>query len=203
MNEDALTAAIAKVISSRLDLKVNPQTTAAMSDEAVIDLVCDGNSEAFGVLVKRYEDFVFTLIRGIMPSDDTAKDITQEVFLRAYRAVRRFEKRSSFKTWLYRIAYNTSMSHLKRIEKSSAVYDGSPEIPANHPNQPLRMTLQKLIGMLKPELKAVVIFHYYDDLKYEEIAQVINCPVGTVKIRLFRAKHDLKELWEKYAIQLP
>lgn len=124
--------------------------------------------------------------------------------MRAYRGIRRFEKRSSFKTWLYRIAYNTSMSHLKRLEKMAECDDNIIGETADYSSgQALRMTLKKLIEQLKPELKAVVIFHYFDDLKYEEIAEIMGCPVGTIKIRLFRAKHDLKELWERYAVQLP
>lgn len=176
----------------------------ALSDEEIIGHVCDGDSEAFGLLVRRHEDFVFTLARGIVLSDDAARDIAQEVFLRAYRAIRRFEKRSSFKTWLYRIAYNTSMSHLKRLEKTTELDEGATDKQAaDSEAQPLRLALRKLIEMLKPELKAVVIFHYFDDLKYEEIAEIMNCPLGTVKVRLFRAKHDLQILWERYAVRLP
>ena len=202
MRDDALAAALAK--TAQPSARVVSKAVDTLSDEEIIGVVCDGDTEAFSVLIKRHEDFVFTLARGIVFSDDAAKDIAQEVFLRAYRGIRRFEKRSSFKTWLYRIAYNTSMSHLKRLEKMAECDDNIIGETADYSSgQALRMTLKKLIEQLKPELKAVVIFHYFDDLKYEEIAEIMGCPVGTIKIRLFRAKHDLKELWERYAVQLP
>lgn len=172
------------------------------AEEKLIEQVCDGDIEAFSILVRRYEDFVFTLARGMVCSDDEAADISQEVFLRAYHYLRRFERRSSFKTWLYRIAYNVSVSHLsKRREAVESSSESEPEpISVTGGSVALTLTLEKLISMLKPDLRAVVIFHYYQDLKYEEIAEILGCPVGTVKVRLYRAKADLKKLWEKYAI---
>jgi RNA polymerase sigma factor (sigma-70 family) len=66
--------------------------------------------------------------------------------------------------------------------------------------QSLKLTLHALIARLKPELRSVVLFHYYDDLKYDEIAEIIECPIGTVKIRLYRARHELRKLWKLYAV---
>ncbi|OGC89518.1 MAG: hypothetical protein A2W25_16615 [candidate division Zixibacteria bacterium RBG_16_53_22] len=172
-----------------------------LSDEDIIARVGDGDIEAFGILVKKYENFIYTLIRGMVLSEDSAKDISQEAFLRAYRALRRFEKKSSFKTWLYRIAHNTALNYIKRNKIPSAAQEIEPDAPLDSgENIPLRMTIRRLIDRLKPEHKVIIMLHYFDDLKYEEIAQVLNCPVGTVKIRLFRAKHELKTLWEKYAV---
>jgi len=171
-------------------------------DHEVLSAVREGDTEAFGKLVYRYESFVYTLVLGIVRSDEAAKDIAQETFLRAYRGIRRFELRSSFKTWLYRIAHNTSMSHLKREGLNGICDERKDEEPAidSAGNHYLRLTLEKLIGKLKPEHRSVIIFHYYDDLKYEEIAEILDCPIGTVKIRLYRAKHELKKLWAKYAV---
>jgi len=172
-----------------------------LSDEDIITRVGEGDIEAFGILVKRYENFVYTLIRGIVSSEDSAKDISQEAFLRAYRALRRFEKKSSFKTWLYRIAYNTALNHLKRNKIPDEALDIEPAAPDDcNENIPLRMAIRKLVDRLKPEHKVIIILHYFDDLKYEEIAEVLSCPIGTVKIRLFRAKQELKMLWEKHVV---
>jgi RNA polymerase sigma-70 factor (ECF subfamily) len=171
-------------------------------DDQVIRSVRNGDSEAFGNLVRKYEDFVFTLIRGLAESEDDARDITQETFLRAYRGIRRFQFKSTFKTWLYRIAYNTAMSHLARgrshrlsIQETEPILWDDPQV-----RHSLRLTVEKLIGRLKPDLKAVIILYYYDDLKYEQIAEIMDCPVNTVKIRLYRAKYELGRLWEKYAV---
>jgi RNA polymerase sigma-70 factor, ECF subfamily len=200
MSEDALVSKLTSAISGELESTIVAVVPDRDNDAAIIDSVCNGDSEAFGLLVRRYEDFVFTLVRGLANSDEAAEDVTQEIFLRAYRAIRRFEKKASFKTWLYRIAYNTSMSYLAR-KKQKQETEISDTIPAaDGTDFGLKQSMLKLVNYLKPELKAVVIFHYYDDMKYDEIAEVLNCPVGTVKIRLYRAKHELKKLWDKYAI---
>lgn len=171
-------------------------------DFEIIAAVRDGDVDAFGKLVRRYEDFVFTLIRSLVGPDAQAEDIAQEAFLRAYKGIRRFELRSSFKTWLYRIAYNTTMSHIQREKRSvdrDSVDPGTRAVEA-YGSQSLRTTMERLIGKLRPEHKAVIMLHYYDDLKYEEIAEILDCPLGTVKVRIYRAKHELKKLWTKYAV---
>ncbi|MEE9554101.1 MAG: RNA polymerase sigma factor [candidate division Zixibacteria bacterium] len=169
-------------------------------DDKILLAIREGETEAFGKLVNRYEDFVFTLVRGLVRSEEMTEDIAQETFLRAYRGIRRFELRSSFKTWLYRIAHNTAMSHLKRGMKDIGTVEAYEPSTIATIDHSLKLTLEKLIGRLKPDLRTVILFHYYDDLKYEEIAEVLECPVGTVKIRLYRAKHELKKLWTKYAV---
>jgi RNA polymerase sigma-70 factor (ECF subfamily) len=171
-------------------------------DDYVIRSVRKGDSEAFGVLVKRYEDFVFALIRGLVGSEEDARDIAQETFLRAYRGIRRFQFRSTFKTWLYRIAYNTAMAHLGRCRnRGLSIRDVEPVLTEDpQGGHSLRLTVEKLVTRLKPDLKAVIIFHYYDDLKYEQIAEIMDCPLNTVKIRLYRAKYELRRLWQKHAV---
>jgi RNA polymerase sigma-70 factor (ECF subfamily) len=171
-----------------------------LTDEEVIARVMDGDIEAFGILVKKYENFVFTLARGLVLADEPARDIAQEAFLRAYRALRRFEKKSSFKTWLYRIAYNTALNYIKKYKDVCVPAAAEPVAFDYSEDIPLRITLRKLIDRLRPEHRAIIMLHYYDDLKYEEIADVLGCPVGTVKIRLFRARNELKLLWGKYAV---
>jgi RNA polymerase sigma factor (sigma-70 family) len=174
------------------------------ADGEIIDMVLAGDTVMFGVLVKRYEDFVFAFARGMLLSDEQAEDVSQEVFIRAYRSLKGFERKSSFKTWLYRIAYNTSMSFLKRnVNYSDSINDLEAEISRKDSTPPsTRYLLRKIIDKLNPELRAVIIYHYFDDLKYEEIAEVTGCPIGTVKVRLFRAKHELKKLLEKYALYM-
>lgn len=182
----------------------SPRAIRDVSEEDIIELVRNGDTEAFGGLVRRYEDFIFTMALGIVKSKEEANDIAQETFLRAYRGIRRFQLRSSFKTWVYRIAYNTAMSHLRKKEREITGEELDRVEPPDKRSEGhyLRITLKKLTGMLKPELRAVVLMHYYDDLKYEEIAEVLECPLGTVKIRLYRAKHELKKLWDKYAVRV-
>jgi RNA polymerase sigma-70 factor, ECF subfamily len=204
MSDQVYVSSLAKTLLGRAPVVKAKAPDITLADEDIIDLVAAGDTQAFGLLVRRYEDFVFTLIRGLVISEEQAKDISQEVFLRAYRALRRFEKKSSFKTWLYRIAYNTSMSHLKRTHdnlKSIEDLYSENEQKSFAPHA-AKYLLRRLIDKLSPELKAVIIFHYYDNLKYEEIAEILDCPLGTVKVRLFRAKHELKKLWENNAIFL-
>jgi RNA polymerase sigma-70 factor (ECF subfamily) len=75
-------------------------------------------------------------------------------------------------------------------------------IDNSYERQTAKLTLEKIIAELKPEYRAVIILFYYEDLKYEEIAEALDCPIGTVKIRLYRAKYELKKLWSRYEIQL-
>lgn len=202
MRYQAVTSAIAGSWDGELRPKRARESAAEVDDSQIIRAVRDGNSEAFGKLVKKYEDFVFTLIHGLVQSEEAAKDITQETFLRAYRGIRRFRFGASFKTWLYRIAFNATMSHLRRNSYATASDMGAVEYPVTDQryDHALHLTMEKLIGLLKPSLRAAIIFHYYDDLKYDEISKIMNCPVGTVKIRLYRAKYELRKLWSKYAV---
>lgn len=204
MKQNSATSAISNIISQKRLKIAEKRAEFTDPDISVILEIREGNCEAFGTLVNRYEDFVYTLIFGLVKSAEEARDITQEVFLRAYRSIRRFEQRSSFKTWLYRIAYNTAMAHLAREKKltereGNAAFD---PVDDSYKRHNTRIILEKIIAKLKPEYRAVIILHYYEDLKYEEIAETLDCPVGTVKIRLYRAKYELKQLWSKYAIQL-
>ena len=192
---------LGQIAQSKLNLKPT-ESVFYDSDDVLIRAICDGDTKKFEELVFRYQDFVFTLVSNIVKSKESAQDVVQEVFLRVYKSIRRFERRSAFKTWLYRVAYNTALAHLKR-EKPTEEFDirkAETTADKTSKNHTLRLTLDKLISKLKPELKAVIIFHYYDDLKYEEIAEVLDCPLGTVKIRLYRAKFELKKLWEQYAV---
>ncbi len=204
MEYKATTAAITGLINLKTLQKGGKRADLSNPDDLVIHEIRNGNYEAFGKLVRRYENFAYTLIRGLVGNDEAARDITQEVFLRAYRSIRRFERRSSFKTWLYRISYNTALAHISREKKMAEREDNAApdRIDNSYKNQSVRITLDRIIGELKPEYRAVIILYYYEDLKYEEIAETLDCPVGTVKIRLYRAKYELKQLWSKYAIQL-
>lgn len=193
---------IAAVAGTARKTRAPARWKAEHDDDQVIRSVRNGDSEAFGDLVRRYEDFVFTLIHGLAGSEDDARDITQETFLRAYRGIRQFQFKSTFKTWLYRIAYNTAMSHLGRDRNHWLPTQGVEPIPTDDPQgrHSLRLTVENLVARLKPDLKAVIILYYYDDLKYEQIADIMECPVNTVKIRLYRAKYELGRLWRKYAV---
>lgn len=204
MKQQAITSVFTGVISQIRRKSASREARFFEPDDKVISAIRDGDYQAFGELTRRYENFIYTLISGIVRSPETARDLSQEVFLRAYKSIRRFEQRSSFKTWLYRIAYNTSMAHLSR-EKKNAEREAKSideQVDNSYKTNNIRIYLEKIIGMLKPEYRAVILLYYYDDLKYDEIAETLNCPIGTVKIRLHRAKYELKQLWSKYAIQL-
>jgi len=200
MNQ-SITTALADSIAKRLFGRAPASLTEPIDDNMVLEKVREGESEAFGILVSKYERYVFTIVKWIVESDDLAADVSQEVFLRAYRGIRRFEQRANFKTWLYKIAYNTALNSIKiknqqrgdylNFQRESAIcYSIDPA---------LRMTLDKLIKALRPEYRTVIVLHYYGDMKYEEIAEIMGCPVNTVKIWLFQGKRKLRELWDRHA----
>jgi RNA polymerase sigma-70 factor (ECF subfamily) len=204
MEREIASSVLPRLVNLRLPKTAEKKAGFVDPDDIIIEAIKDGNPEAFGTLVRRYEDFVYTLIIGIVRSPETAKDVAQEVFLRVYKSIRRFERRSNFKTWLYRVAYNTALACLAREKRMAASENatGFSEVDNSYRNKSEKITLEKIIGMLKPDYRAVIILYYYENLKYEEISEVLECPVGTVKVRLYRAKYELKQLWSKYAIQL-
>lgn len=181
------------------------------SDIELIDLVRGGESRAFDVLVTRHQQMVTSILLRMMDLHD-AQDVAQEAFVKAYRSLDSFRGDSQFATWLYRIASNTAMNHLKvRKRRSAAVhldaldseYGGYGEfvVDNNTPEEfviagELEGLLNKRLNKLKPDLRGAIMSYELDGLSYQEIADNMNCPVGTIRSRISRSReiidHDLR-----------
>lgn len=190
------------------------------SDQQLVKRVQQGDKRAFDLLVLKYQHRIAGLVSRFIHDSHEVQDVTQEAFIKAYRALPGFRGESQFYTWLYRIAINTAKNYLvarKRrppsgdididdamyIDDQSALKDlASPE--RNLMSEQLMAVVNDAIKMLPDDLRTALTLREYDDLSYEEIAEVMECPVGTVRSRIFRAREmvdeKIKPLVEKLGV---
>jgi RNA polymerase sigma-70 factor (ECF subfamily) len=174
------------------------------TDAQLVRRVQKGEKGAFDLLVLKYQHKIVSLVMRYVRDMDLALDITQEAFLKAYRALPRFRGESAFYTWLYRIAVNTAKNHLaaQRRRPMDVELDlQDPEQYDLHANlkdiatpesvsmsNELKETVMKAIESLPDDLRTAIVLRELDGMSYEEIAQTMECPVGTVRSRIFRAR---------------
>ena len=177
------------------------------ADNLLVERVQRGDKRAFDLLVIKYQHKILGLISRYVKDRAEVEDVAQEAFIKAYRALPRFRGDSAFYTWLYRIAINTAKNYLvaqnrrppgSDIEISDAeVLTGESylkdiETPENQLfRDELQRTVDNAISNLPEELKTAVTLREYDGLSYEEIADIMDCPVGTVRSRIFRAREAI------------
>lgn len=183
------------------------------SDRDVVEQVLAGNVDAFSVLVKRYQDRIYSAALNYVSSPEDAVDIAQETFVKAYSKLRTFDSASAFYTWLYRIAINTAIDHLRKRKSRPADsldddkfteigFEPETKDPTSDPervlarNEQARM-LRQAISSLSEKLRSVVVLHDVEGLSQEEVAEILKVPVGTVKSRVSRARAELRYLLQK------
>ncbi len=173
-------------------------------DQALISRVKRGDKQAFDALVLKYQGRILALARRFVRDPSEARDVAQEVFIKAYRALPGFRGDSAFYTWLYRIAVNTSKNYLDtQARKPVTAAVNFSEMEQNEQDNVLReqatperqalagelqQTIIEAIEELPAELRSAITLREIDGLSYEEIATVMKCPVGTVRSRIFRAR---------------
>lgn len=176
-------------------------------DEALAVEARAGSEDAFRELVERFEGPVYNLIARIVRRPELAEELAQESFLKAWRALGRFDPQRKFSSWLFKIAHNTALDALRRpgieplsLDEPSDDGRGSPEPPADpHAENPLVRTLfrqagealERAIGELRPVYREILVLRFVEELSYDEIAEVTGAPPGTVKVHLFRARQEL------------
>ena len=192
------------------------EATLAQSDVSEVDLVkrCQaGETEAFDELVTRYRTRVFGMIYNMVHNEQDAWDLAQESFLKAWKSIGRFRGQSSFYTWIYRIVMNVTIDWLrkKQVKGGGAEFDDAIQLreidPASKtvpktealPHQvmerdEIRTRIEKAIGQLSPEHRAVILMKEIDEMQYHEIAEALGCSIGTVMSRLFYARKKLQSL---------
>lgn len=177
------------------------------TDKQLIDQFIGGQTEAFGALVLRHQDRLFNSVLRVVGSRDEAADVAQDAFLNAYRKIESFRGDSAFYSWLFRIAMNVALTRKRRkkLEPVSldAVQDAAgdrtvDEDPASRPSSRMELTEQQsavreALDDLSEEHRVVMVLKEIEGLKYEEIAEIVNCPVGTVRSRLSRARMELRD----------
>jgi RNA polymerase sigma-70 factor, ECF subfamily len=181
------------------------------ADENLLIRQClQGNTAAFGELVRRYQDRLFNTVFRLLNNAEDAQDVVQDAFLNAYQNLESFKGDSLFFTWLYRIAMNTAIS-LKRKHKFTVSLhsdrneddiDPTDVSEFSQPGERLERKererqLQEALSQLSPEHRAVLILKDIEGQKYEVIAEVLKVPIGTIRSRLHRARGELRELLDK------
>ncbi|MDT8317265.1 MAG: sigma-70 family RNA polymerase sigma factor [bacterium] len=182
------------------------------SDDYLVRKSQEGDSRSFEMLVIKYQQRIFNVIFRIVRNRDDVEDLAQEAFLNAFRSIKGFRGGSSFYTWLYRIASNVSLNHLAKnkravfvdeavmdtadVAEKTASADISPERRVS--SNETASAISKAVESLPEEIKKAVILREYEGLSYEEIAELMDCPVGTVRSRIFRGRGILKTSLKGY-----
>lgn len=183
----------------------------AREDVQLVEETLAGNPLSFQLLIERYQERIFALVRHYTKSAVEVEDIAQDTFLKAYRRLETFQQQSSFSTWLYRIAVNTALDFLKRTGRSPVQAVEDPELTASPvrgqagsgvsiaaPDARLRKEeiaaiTQEVLGELPEIFRTVLVLREFEDMPYQQMAEVLGVSIGTIESRLFRARARFKE----------
>jgi RNA polymerase sigma-70 factor (ECF subfamily) len=177
------------------------------TDQRLVERVQAGDQSAFNLLVLKYQHRVLKLIARFVSDPTEAEDVAQEAFLKAYRALPSFRGDSAFYTWLYRIAINTAKNALVANQRRPVDFDLDLQDPEQFERQAklkeadtpegvllteeIRTVVEKAMEQLPDDLRTAIVLRELEGLSYEEIAEAMDCPVGTVRSRIFRAREAI------------
>jgi RNA polymerase sigma-70 factor (ECF subfamily) len=179
-------------------------------DMVLVQAVRAGDQHAYAELIGRYQDKIFSLVAGLVRDHDDALDLTQEIFVKAYRGLDKFRAQSGFYTWLYRIAVRHCIDFSRRRKRSqeSLPLDGDalaemgfePTDTSLHGNpervvvnQHLKVAIRNAIAAMQEPFRTAVVLHDVEGLSQEEIARIMGCPLGTAKSRIQRGRAQLRD----------
>jgi RNA polymerase sigma-70 factor, ECF subfamily len=177
-----------------------------LSDDAsLIAATLAGDTAAFGRLVGQYQDRLYNSLLRVLGSTEDAADITQDAFVQAFTKLGTFRGSSAFYTWLYRIAFNLAMSHARRGHKAVSLdglkalvgeepMDGAPAVESGLIQQERIDLVHSALAQLGLDYRQILVLREIDGYSYEEIAEILELPVGTVRSRLFRARMNMRDL---------
>ena len=182
--------------------KLEDMVSEAISDAECVRRLLLGETDAFEILVRRHQKAIFNLLYRMLGDYDEAAEISQEAFLSAYRSIGQFRGDANFSTWLYRIALNHAITRRRSLAKlqqrtvplETADLVNEQEIdPADTVEQKeIRVEVQKALSDLEPRDAMIILLKDLQDVPYEEVARVLEVPIGTVKSRLHRARKALR-----------
>ena len=186
-----------------------PQPGGPESDQRLVERVQRGDKAAFDVLVRKYQHKIVKLVTRYVHDGSEALDVAQEAFIKAYRAIHGFRGDSAFYTWLYRIAINTAKNHL--VAEGRRPVDSGMDLqdPDQYELQgrlkdvdtperllltdEIQRTVEAAIAALPEDLRTAIVLRELEGMSYEQIAETMGCPVGTVRSRIFRAREAIDE----------
>ena len=181
--------------------------SAQRADAALVERARAGDNSAFDLLVLKYQHKIVKLVGRYVRDPSEAEDVTQEAFIKAYRALPRFRGDSAFYTWIYRIAINTAKNHLAALSRRTPAggMASTDELSLEHEasmaeyatperlalSNEIQVTLQDVLRELPEDLRTAVTLRELEGMSYEEIATTMQCPIGTVRSRIFRAREAI------------
>ncbi len=182
-------------------------TTSLLSDERLAELVQNGDSEQFGFLMERYQAKLFRYGKKFISNEDNIEDVVQDVFIKAYKNIQSFNTLQRFSPWIYRIAHNTYINAIKKNSLNPLyLFDFDTLISHTIVEDPLvrekeqkeiKNLVDKSLGQIEPKYREILVLYYIEELSYKEIAEILHIPIGTVGVRIMRAKEILKEVYER------
>ena len=184
----------------------------SLTDPAVVALAQSGSEAAFRELVTRYERPVFSLVFRMVRDRETAEDLSQETFIKVLNNLDRYSPEFKFSSWLFKIANNLTIDHLRRRRVNTISIEGAPDAVTvesaratsiavvSQDQSPLEelesrelgTAIEAAIARLRPEYRACILLRHVEDRSYEEIAEIVKLPLGTVKTYIHRARHELR-----------
>ncbi len=181
------------------------KTVNHMEEKELILLAQNGDDMAFGILMERYQNAVFNLCYRMLNNAQDAEDAAQEIFIKAYRAIRSFDIERKFSTWILSISSNYCIDQYRKRKLQTLSLEDSPYEDIRDENQKNMENLltdkekekeiQLLLDHLQPKDRAAIVMFYWEDYSYDEIAKALDLSLGAVKSRLFRARKTLAEIW--------
>jgi RNA polymerase sigma-70 factor, ECF subfamily len=187
-----------------------PPTTLSAADAELVLRALAGREDGFEELVRRYQRPIVAYVYRMVGDYDSALDLAQEVFIKVYNSLGRYRPEFKFSTWIYRIAHNAAIDHLRRqgasrteeievegpegttFEKPLASKAPTPEQETERGER--RAEIEVVVAQLPPSYRELIVLRHSHDLSYDEIAEVTSLPLGTVKNRIFRAREAMREL---------
>ena len=187
-----------------------------LTDQEIVALARQGREAAYRELIGRYQRPVFSLIYRLVRDREKSEDLAQDTFIKVLNALDRYDPSYKFSSWIFKIAHNTSLDHLRKKEPITLSLEGSPhaetaseqeasviqalsteETPEDYAaSRELGATLEVAIGKLRPEYRTAIILCHVEGRPYEEIAETMGVPLGTVKTYIHRARNELKKTLE-------
>jgi RNA polymerase sigma-70 factor (ECF subfamily) len=184
-----------------------------LSDQQVVEQARNGRESAYRELIGRYQRPVFSLIYRLVRNREQAEDLAQDTFIKVLNAIDRYDPSYKFSSWIFKIAHNTALDQLRKKEPETLSLDGSPhaltadEVEATtltavsadeNPEQftssrEVGQEIEQALGMIRPEYRTAIVLWHIDGRPYEEIAEIMGLPLGTVKTYIHRGRKDLRQ----------
>ncbi len=182
------------------------------TDEELARLVQDGDAEKFGLLMERYQAKIFRYGKKFLANEDNIEDVVQDVFIKTYQNIQSFDTAQRFSPWIYRIAHNTYINALKKsLTGPLYLFDFDTLISHTVVDDPIirereqkemKEIADKGLAHVEPKYREILILYFIEDLSYKEISEILRIPIGTVGVRIMRAKDALREAYKKLNIEI-